>query len=229
MSNRLVEPARSAEMVEALLCSVAASGARRVRLAPLQVLGRAGLPVEDVYLIEAGLVSAMASAGRNHWVECYSVGPRGVVGLPSLALGIPSPTKKVVQVEGAALKIPARAYRASLKAHPGLMSATLAQLGALVLQAAHTGVCNGQHTAAERVSRWLAVASRKAGSPRLRVSHATVAKCLGVRRATVSACLENLQRIGAVSLERKLIEIRSERALHAGSCPCSRYFDAREG
>ena len=220
------DPARSdlsSDLLNRLFESEAArllALATRVDLAPRQVLSHGELPMENVYIIEAGLVSVMAKADKNQWVEAWMVGSEGLVGLPALLTDGHSANRRVVQIGGTALRFSSRAFQDALDSSKRLRSMGLQCLGFLLLQASQIGACNAQHTAMERVTRWLLLASHAICERRISVSHDVLARAIGLRRATVSDCLKQLETHGAVKTSRRLIEIADARAVQSFSCDC---------
>ena len=87
------------------------AGATRVSLAPRQVLSDGELPMENVFLIETGLISVMAKVDKHRWVEAWSVGANGLLGLPCVLTDGHSANRRIVQVGGTALSIPRAGFR----------------------------------------------------------------------------------------------------------------------
>lgn len=198
------------------------AAARRIHLAPRQVLCHGDLPMEHVYFIESGLVSVMAKADKNRWVEAWMVGSGRLVGLPPLLAGGHSANRQVVQIGGAALCMPSREFQRLLDGSRHLRAITLEHLAYLLLQASQIAACNAQHSAIERVARWLLLAWQELREKRISVSHDALARALGLRRATVSDSLKQLETWGAIKTDRRLIEITDANILHARSCDCYR-------
>jgi CRP-like cAMP-binding protein len=192
-----------------------------VPLAPRQVLSHGEVPMESLYIVETGLVSVMAQAERRRWVEVWMAGPGDWVGLPPLLGDGYSIHRSIVQVRGTALRLPATEFRALLDESMGVRALALEHLRLLLLHAAQTGACNAQHSAIERITRWLLLASHKLGELRLPISHESLARAIGLRRATVSDCVKQLEARHAVKSRRRLIEIDPV-ALQSCSCACYR-------
>ena len=129
------DPARSdlsSDLLNRLFESEAArllALATRVDLAPRQVLRHGELPMENVYIIEAGLVSVMAKADKNQWVEAWMVGSEGLVGLPALLTDGHSSNRRVVQIGGTASRFSSRAFQDALDSSKRLRSMGLQCLG----------------------------------------------------------------------------------------------------
>jgi CRP-like cAMP-binding protein len=193
----------------------------RVPLAARQALSHGETPMDSLYIVETGLVSVMAQAEKRRWVEVWMAGPGDWVGLPPLLGDGYSIHRSIVQVRGTARRLPATEFRSLLDESMGMRAIALQHLRLLLLHAAQTGACNAQHSAMERVSRWLLLASHKLGELRLAISHESLARAIGLRRATVSDCLKQLEARHAVKARRRLIEI-DPIAVQSCSCGCYR-------
>ena len=194
--------------------------ATRVKLAPRQVLSYGDLPMEHVYFVESGLVSVMAKADKNHWVEAWAVGPEGLLGLPALLTEGYSANRRVVQIGGTALCFSSPGFRHALGSIMHLRAIGLEHLGFLLLQASQIGACNARHSAMERVTRWLLLTCHQLRERRISISHDVLARAIGLRRATVSDCLKQLEACGAVRTGRRLIEVADTNVLQSRSCDC---------
>lgn len=198
------------------------AAAERIHLSPRQVLCHGELSMDHVYFVEAGLVSAMAKADKNRWVEAWMIGSGGLAGLPPLLADGRSANRIVAEIGGTALCVPSRDFRRLLEVSRHARAIALENLAYLLLQASQIAACNAQHSAVERVTRWLLLASHELGGRRLPVSHDCVARAIGLRRATVSDCLKQLEAAGAIATDRRLIEIKDAIALQSHACECYR-------
>lgn len=196
--------------------------AAQVSLAPRQVLSHGQEVMEHVYFVETGLVSIMAKANKQRWVEGWMVGAEGLVGLSALAAGGRPPHRCVVQIGGTALRIPTDSARSQFESSAGWRALALEQLGFQLLQASQIGACNAQHSALQRVARWLLLAADERRGRSLPLSQDMVARAVGLRRATVSDCLQLLETRGAIKTTRRLIEIANAEAMRSCSCDCYR-------
>ena len=183
--------------------------------------------MDNIYLIDSGLVSVMAKADKNRWVEVWMVGSKSLVGLPALFTDGHSANRRVVQIGGVAWCFSSRGFRHALESSKQLRAVALEHLGFLLLQASQIGACNAQHSAMERVMRWLLLASHALGEPRMSVSHDVLARAIGLRRATVSDCLKQAESCGAIKTRRRMIEIADANALQSLSCDCFRIMTRR--
>lgn len=91
----------------------------------------------------------------------------------------------------------------------GLLKATM-QLAA----------CNAAHSADQRLARWLLFVTGQADTNVLYTTHDDVASVLGVGRSYVTRMLGEFLRLGAISYQRGLIEVKDATILQGLSCGC---------
>jgi hypothetical protein len=82
--------------------------------------------------------------------------------------------------------------------------------------------CNGLHTIAQRCCRWLLTTHDRMRGGELPLTHDLLAIMLGVRRASVSVALHDLQKRGCLLYSRGKIEVQDRKILESGSCECYR-------
>lgn len=196
--------------------------ATQVELKPRQVLHHWRLPMEHVYFISSGLVSVSAKVEDGRFVEAWLIGSEGLVGAPYLlAPDDPSPPhRRVVQLGGTALRIPAVAFVGALGNVPVLQKLILRYINLVLFQTSQVGACNSLHSVKQRLARWLLVAAHALDSTVLPITHAVIAQLLGIRRASVSECLETFEKAGMIANARSAIELLDEEQLERCACSC---------
>ena len=194
-----------------------------VELKPRQVLHHWRLPMEYVYFLGSGLVSVSAKVEAGRFVEAWLVGSEGMIGAPCvLAPEDPMPPhRRVVQVGGTALRIPARDFLAALDDLGVLRGVILSYINLVLFQTSQAGACNSLHSVKQRLARWLLVAANAMGSSELPITHAVLAQLLGIRRASVSECLEALEQAGIIRNSRAAITLADRVQLEHSACSCS--------
>lgn len=177
--------------------------------------------MQDAYFIERGLVSVSAHSGPGSTVEVWLIGSEGMTGAP-VVLGDDDrpPLQRVVQVGGEAYRISRGSLRAALRESEQLRALLLRYVQVVLLQAAQESACNSTHDLKQRLSRWLLLALDGLGSEKIALTHRTLARLLGVRRASVTACLGKLAEEGAISTTRGAIEAKDRAKLSASACDC---------
>jgi CRP-like cAMP-binding protein len=196
--------------------------AERVSLKPRQVLQERNLPLRYAYFPESAVASLQAWRGNGLSIEVRSVGRNDMTGLSILLGAARSPRRCIVQVPGMALRIPAASLEEFVDEYPRAKAVFLAYVHASIGHGAQVLACNSCHTVTERVARWLLTMSFQHSSLHLPVTHAGIARCLGIRRASVTNVVGHMEKQGLVRQERSLICLLRPEAIERDACECYR-------
>lgn len=197
-----------------------------VALHARQVLHLKGIPIEHLYFVEEGLVSVFAEIGEGEVVEAWLIGREGLVGLPVLLGGAASPFRRVVNVGGRALRIPADRSILMMEERPAFRRLILRYAQAVTVQSAQAGACANRHSLHQRLARWLLSAEYRLGRNELPLTHALLSRLLGTRRASVTVALGKLEAAGIIRQRRGEITILDRDRLEAAACNCHRIIKA---
>jgi CRP-like cAMP-binding protein len=198
----------------------------KVRLAPRQVLHHYMLPMEHVYFVESGLVSVAARVGRDKFVEVWLTGSEGLVGAPVVLAARAAPLhRRTVQVTGEALRIKTSEFCELLESLPQLRSVVERYLAVVLAQTSQSGACNSYHSLSQRLARWLLIAQGATGEDKMPLTHGVLAELPGVRRASVTQCLEMLQKDGTITTRRGSVKIEDATELSKLSCDCFKLIE----
>lgn len=193
----------------------------RVRLAPRQVLHHYMLPMEHLYFVESGLVSVAARVSREKFVEVWLIGSEGLVGAPVVLAAKAAPLhRRTVQVTGEALRIKTSEFCRLLEFLPHLRSVVDRYLAVVLAQTSQSGACNSYHELKQRLARWLLIARSATDEDEMPLTHGVLAELLGVRRASVTECLEVLQKDGTIVTRRGSVKIEDAAELSKIACDC---------
>lgn len=191
-------------------------------LAVNEVLGSAGKRMVHAYFPVSGLVSLVQYVADGSGVEVGMVGPESFVGVAELLGGPGAPHETMVQIAGAAQRIPAaRLYQTAFE-RPTLLKSLLVHAQSLYVQAAVTAACNARHLLPQRLARWLLVAGDRTGAGDLPLRHEFLSYMLGVRRAGVTEALIALKTAGLVDTSRGNIRLLNRTRLEKVACSCYR-------
>ena len=197
--------------------------AERVRIQPRQVLHHWKLPMEYVYFIEHGLVSVAAKVERDRFVEVWLIGSEGMVGAPIILADQVEPMhRRIVQVGGSAWRLGVCEFRAALKELPQLRAALCRYLGVVIMQTSQSGACNSTHQVKHRLARWLLLAQSALDDREIPLTHDVLSQLLGVRRASVTETLDQLQGEGRITTKRGAIVVSDVASLEKACCLCFR-------
>lgn len=182
--------------------------------------------MEHVYFLESGLVSVAAKVGRNRFIEVWLTGQEGLLGAPVVLAEDNVPLhRRTVQVAGEAYRLRTVDFCEILKELPCLRELIDRYLAVVLAQTSQSGACNAYHTLRQRLARWLLVARNALGSDEIPLTHGVLADLLGVRRASVTQCLDVFQLSRAISTRRGLIRIEKPGELGKACCDCFKLIE----
>ena len=198
--------------------SLAVSDADRVCFAPGETIQLSDPETPNCYLIESGIASLCF--GNADGVEIGTIGPGGIIGISALLSADSVPVATVATTGCHAISIPLTELASRIASDvKGLrfLHATVAQQWADTMVLAR---CNAEHSVRERVARWTLTGARHLRGPIGPISHDRMASLLGVRRASVTVALHEIESEGAIASRRNIIEVRDEASLERLSCDC---------
>ena len=191
-----------------------------VRLQLRHILYHANGPIDAAYFVTAGMVSMVTNLEDGMQAEVGIVGREGMLGM-SLVAGVQTSfVETMVQLDGAALRIPARDLVQELDSNLPLRRILLRHTEALAAQVMQTAACNGRHGLEERLARWLLMAHDRADGDDLHLTQEFMAMMLGVHRPSVTITAGTLQRAGLIRYLAGRVTILDRPSLEAASCEC---------
>jgi CRP-like cAMP-binding protein len=202
------------------------SKATRVKLKRGQVLEHPRMAVQYAYFVESGIASLQAVSPGNGLLASGLVGSDGMTGLPIVLRSMKTPLKAQVHIAGEAWRIAAEDLQSCLERRGPLLDLLLSYVQTMLVQSAYVGLCGARHSARQRIRSWLLLAVAALDRDEIVITHQAVAKLLGLRRATVSDCLAELQRSSAIRQKRGCVEVLDAEKLAQGACDCHRFIGA---
>lgn len=182
-----------------------------------------GKPIRHAWFPVEGVISMLATAeeGRAQ-VEIATVGSEGMAGL-AIFLGAPRSTGDAfVQVEGAAWRMPAAAFRRATDTHQALARVLHRYTQALFVQVAQSTACNRQHTPLQRCARWLLMTHDRVQADTFDLKQEFLGQMLGERRPTVSRVQSELRDRRMIAYSRGRITVVDREKLEDAACGCYR-------
>ena len=218
---------RTVDVQNRLLAGVGSASFERLRpfLQPIALKRRAILqdykhPIEHIYFIERGVASLLMRTQRDGPVEIAIVGRLGFVGVAAV-LGIQrSPNRCLMSVPGYALRIAAPDLQRAMQRDPDIRQQLFSYIHALLIQNSQTTLCSARHNLEERLTRWLLLTSDRLDERIIPVTHEMLSVILGVRRASITTTLAELERTGGLVRLRGAIDLRDRAVLARRTCEC---------
>ncbi len=157
------------------------------------------------------------------------VGRLGFVGVAAV-LGIQrSPNRCLMSVPGYALRIAASDLRRIAHRYPDIQQQLFSYIHALLVQNAQTTLCSARHSLEERLSRWLLLAADRLDDRIIPVTHDMLSVILGVRRASVTTTLAELEGTGGLTRLRGSIDLCDRATLERRTCECYQIIASEYG
>jgi len=179
-----------------------------------------------VYFPITCMLSLLATLEGGETVETGVVGSEGMVGI-SIVLGVDASTSEVlVQADGDAHRMKARALGPLIKNGGVLHDSLLRYIHTIFVQISQTAACNRAHSLSERLARWLLLTHDRLGRDEFELTHEFLARMLGTRRAGVSVAASTLRDAGVIGYTRGRVTVLDRKGLESASCECYRIVKA---
>jgi CRP-like cAMP-binding protein len=180
---------------------------KSVNLKANQVLFEARAPVERIYFPLNCVTSAVTVMKNGAAIEVATVGREGAVGLPALTVVAVSPHRVFVQIPGKSLLIDAARFNAIAKQDDAVWGVMAKYYQAFLFQVSQSVACNGLHFVAPRCCRWLLLTHDRVDGDTIGLTHEFLSMMLGVRRASVTEVLRELQARGLIESRNGHIQV----------------------
>jgi CRP-like cAMP-binding protein len=198
----------------------------RVPLRRRQTLIEPDVPIRDVHFLESGTACVISRTNHHRLVELGMVGRMGVVGVPAV-LGVDrSPFRCFVQFPGESLRLKVPQLREAMERSPVLRQMLMNYVQALMTLQAQTILCNTRHSLRQRVARWLLMALDRIDGADVPATHDLLARMLGVRRASVTEAIAELEAAGVIRHSRGLLTVIDRSMLEHTACECYAFIRA---
>jgi CRP-like cAMP-binding protein len=153
-------------------------------------------------------------------VETAAVGFEGVVGISLFMGGKTSLTHAVVRNAGVGLRLKAGLVLEEFNLAGPTLRLLLRYTQALLTQTSQTAACNRHHSVDQRLCKWLLFCLDRLHTNELDMTHALIAKMLGVRREGITEAAGRLEKAGLISFLRGRITVLDRARLERRSCEC---------
>lgn len=182
------------------------------------VLEEADEPIETVFFPVAGVASIITVGDAGRGIETGLFGWEGMSGTALLLESRVPPNTTVMQVEGRALAVDAEVVADLMQRSATFRGLMHRYVLTMMVQTAHTVVCNTKAKLEERLARWILMCHDRIIGDRLDLTHEFLSTMLGVRRAGVTVGLHVLEGKGMIRSSRgsMLILDRESLAQEAG-------------
>ena len=162
----------------------------------------------------------MPSVDGPSWLGVGMVGREGMLGA-QFVLGVhATPMYALVQAGGTAWRIEAAPFCRELVLGETLQRHLSRYLYVQMAHLATAAACTHAHLIGPRLSRWLLMTQDRTHSEVFHLTHAFLARMLGMRRVGITVAAADLQRRGLIRYRRGEIEVLNRAGLEADACGC---------
>ncbi|MGY4466935.1 hypothetical protein ACVWWK_002617 [Bradyrhizobium sp. LB9.1b] len=113
--------------------------------------------------------------------------------------------------------------------YPDIQQQLFSYVHALLVQNTQTTLCSARHSLEERLSRWLLLAADRLDDRVIPVTHDVLSVILGVRRASITTTLAELEQSGGLIRQRGGIDVCDHAALELRACECYQIIASEYG
>ena len=177
-------------------------------------------PINDVYFVEAGVMSMVTDLADGSTIETGTVGNEGLVGLPAVLGVFRAPGRVFCQIPGRALRVPAAMIAAEAEDGSPWFRLLLRYANFVTAMSAQHAACNRMHPVEARASRWLLMTHDRVDEDDFPLTQEFLAIMLGVARPTVNIVGATLQKAGFIKYTRGRITVLDRVGLESAACEC---------
>ena len=181
-----------------------------------------GSSIRFVHFPIDAVVALLSVLATGTSIQIGMVGFEGVVGITSFLSGRTANTRAVIQVPGAAIRVPAHLVRKAFDQGGAVMHLLLRYTQARMAQLSQTAACNRYHRPDQQLCRWLLLSLDRVAASELVTTHELIASMLGVRRETVTDAVRRLQASGLIRSTRGRVQVLDRAGLERRACECYR-------
>ena len=176
--------------------------------------------VEYVYFPETAVISDFKTLEDGRTVEVALEGNVGAVGVLSIFGHSRAANCSQVAQAGSAIRIESQVLEKMARLHPELSSLLCPDVKHYVRQISQRAICNTYHSVRERFCTWLLTVQDLSGKKTLELTHAHIARALGVYRPSVTSTAVEMRHDGLIDYSRGGITIKDRTKIEESACAC---------
>jgi CRP-like cAMP-binding protein len=193
---------------------------KQIVLEPEQPIYEYDDPIRAVYFPINSIFSTCSLMEDGSSAEIALTGHEGIIGI-SAAFNVQTARNWTsVLIGGKALRLENAVLQDFVSQHEILQHTLLRFYRGLMTQVSQRAVCNGRHTLLQRFCFWLLLVHGRARTNEIQLTHETIARKLGARRAGITNVAGTLQEMGAIAYSRGTIRVLDLKILQREVCEC---------
>jgi len=173
----------------------------------------AGVPNENVFFLERGLGSLVATSSDDDVVEVGHIGYEGMAGAHVLLKVPKTPNRTFMQAEGTGISVPTAVFLNMVEQVPSANDLLLRYVHCCELQMAHSALANARYNMPARLARWLLMCHDRLLADDLPLTHEFLSIMLGVRRSGVTNEIHMLEGVHAIKATRGNVRVLNRQKL----------------
>ena len=181
-----------------------------------------GSRLQHVLFPTDGMVAMLSLMKNGQSGEIAVIGCEGLVGIALFMGGGSTPSRAIVQSQGHAYRLAAKALMKEFRRGDEFQHLLLRSTQALMSQMTQTAACNRHHTVKQQLCRWLLLALDRVPANEILMTQELLAQMQGVRRQGITFAAGELQAEGLIEYARGRITVLDRRKLEKASCECYR-------
>lgn len=194
----------------------------RVALPQGRTLHKAQTAIDHVYFPESGIVSLVKAMKDGTTIEVGQAGREGMIGAMLLLGADTTALEAIVQMPGAAWRLPASLMLDVMARNPAFKTAINNCARSLLMQIYQSAACHARHTLEQRLAKWLLMVRDRTDADELPVKHEFIALLLGTRRPSVSVAIAGFKAKHLVGTRHSCIVVLDRPGLEGAACECYR-------
>jgi CRP-like cAMP-binding protein len=191
-----------------------------VRLRTRYTLFEAGDAPRHLYFPASGLVSLVHVDERGAMPEIAQIGAEGIVGVSALLGAERARHRAVVQVAGAAYRVPLSSARTAFEQSRIFQGLALKFAEVLLAEVSQKVICKLRHTVEQQFCQRLLLYADRTRESVLELTHEQMADALGSRRQGITGAARKLQAREVIAYSRGHISVLDRATLERYACEC---------
>jgi CRP-like cAMP-binding protein len=184
-------------------------------------LGDAGVPNPYIYFPENAVLALVSQLVDGSSLQVASIGREGSTSIITLLGDGASLTNVVVSLSGSVTRYDTSAFGNFTDSSLGFQDIMRLDAISAFNQTQRSAVCAALHDANSRIATWLLTNSERVDHTTMHVSHMTLARLLGVRRATVTVVAHDFRDRGLIEYSRTAVRVINMEGLRGECCCCA--------
>jgi CRP-like cAMP-binding protein len=177
-------------------------------------------PSEYVFFPLDSVISLVRTLDDGSTIEVGLVGNEGMIGIDVFLEGRTQRSDAIVQSAGSVYRMSSNDLLRQFKSGREFQRQLLRFTSSFMAQIAQTAACNRLHAVEPRLARWLLMMRDRIASDHIHLTDRCLSDVLGVRPASASQAVQNLESARLIRRSGHRITISDREGLELAACEC---------